>query len=622
MGKYRTLGTFFDRIFRNDLNANFNDIDADVQAQKKRVDDLIVANPQPSEVQDARGGFTVLRDRLNDTDAQLAENAEYQWNKAVSKDRKKQAMVTFVSDDARLEDYTVIKDIFNRNGKAPFVTAVVTSFVGTNLYCTKEQLLELQNNFNWDIVSHTHTHRHLATLTEQEVYDEMRLSSEYLKNNGFKGRCLCIPYGSYGDREKLIGGKYYRAMRISASGEFKYNTPPIETFELKTVWFANSSTVDTESGFTPTDFNYYKYYIDKAVTNNGWLILSTHSWEIKEWGFEALLEQVLQYAQSATTVLGMEAALDRIENVIDSGLFNKLDKPYQDRFVVGANGVASSPQLNTLLLEFNSVNNNTPISSFKANTLSICNIQLAAATGFPNNERGLLLTYRFSPYPSEYAYCFQEYKTYNNLNKYIRYAKADGTWEAWTLVGGSSGGSTVVTNNNILSTSTLADFQNNAITISEITVAKASGFPETKSGLLTTYKFTNADASILCYQTFKRSDNNNIYVRRALSTTTWGAWESEADKVAILHLGHNVGINGSTPLSSFPSNKVSIVTFTTANADAALPVQVGGSLTTYYINFDAGFCYQEYKKYGTNEKWIRPATSATAWGTWQKYTVV
>lgn len=73
MGKYRTLGTFFDRIFRNDLNANFNDIDADVQAQKKRVDDLIVANPQPSEVQDARGGFTVLRDRLNDTDAQLAE---------------------------------------------------------------------------------------------------------------------------------------------------------------------------------------------------------------------------------------------------------------------------------------------------------------------------------------------------------------------------------------------------------------------------------------------------------------------------------------------------------------------------------------------------------------------
>lgn len=84
MGKYRTLGTFFDRIFRNDLNSNFNDIDTDIKAakidfdskvseQKKRVDDLIVANPQPSEVQDARGGFAVLRDRLNNTDVQLAE---------------------------------------------------------------------------------------------------------------------------------------------------------------------------------------------------------------------------------------------------------------------------------------------------------------------------------------------------------------------------------------------------------------------------------------------------------------------------------------------------------------------------------------------------------------------
>lgn len=75
MGKYKVLGNFFDRIFRNDLNANFNDVDADIQAQKKRVDDLIVANPQPAEVQDARMGFPVLRDKLANVDAQLAERA-------------------------------------------------------------------------------------------------------------------------------------------------------------------------------------------------------------------------------------------------------------------------------------------------------------------------------------------------------------------------------------------------------------------------------------------------------------------------------------------------------------------------------------------------------------------
>jgi hypothetical protein len=73
MGKYRSLGTFFDRVFRNNLNSNFEDINTDIKSQKQRVDDLITGTPQPSEVVDARGGMPVLRDRLDATDAQLAQ---------------------------------------------------------------------------------------------------------------------------------------------------------------------------------------------------------------------------------------------------------------------------------------------------------------------------------------------------------------------------------------------------------------------------------------------------------------------------------------------------------------------------------------------------------------------
>jgi parallel beta-helix repeat protein len=73
MGKYRSLGTMFNRLFRNDLNANFNDIDADILAQKQRVDNLIVSTPQPSEVVDSRGSFSVLLDRLNDSDTKLSD---------------------------------------------------------------------------------------------------------------------------------------------------------------------------------------------------------------------------------------------------------------------------------------------------------------------------------------------------------------------------------------------------------------------------------------------------------------------------------------------------------------------------------------------------------------------
>jgi hypothetical protein len=76
VGKYGTLGIVFDRIFRNTLNKALDDVDTDIQAQKKRVDDLIVGTQQPSEVVDSRGGFPVLGDRLNDVTSKLSQKAK------------------------------------------------------------------------------------------------------------------------------------------------------------------------------------------------------------------------------------------------------------------------------------------------------------------------------------------------------------------------------------------------------------------------------------------------------------------------------------------------------------------------------------------------------------------
>lgn len=79
LGKYRSFGIAMNRQFRTDLNANFEDVDKDIQTQKGRVDELIRKNPQPSEVVDARGGFPVLRDRLDSVNAQLAQKAPIQF---------------------------------------------------------------------------------------------------------------------------------------------------------------------------------------------------------------------------------------------------------------------------------------------------------------------------------------------------------------------------------------------------------------------------------------------------------------------------------------------------------------------------------------------------------------
>jgi hypothetical protein len=84
MGKYKTFGSRFDRVHRNDLNANFAAVEADINAQKNRVDGLIQGTPQPSEVVDARGGFPVLSGRLNDLSSSLAQKATKEEVQAVA----------------------------------------------------------------------------------------------------------------------------------------------------------------------------------------------------------------------------------------------------------------------------------------------------------------------------------------------------------------------------------------------------------------------------------------------------------------------------------------------------------------------------------------------------------
>jgi hypothetical protein len=74
MGNYRTFGTALDRVFRNDLNNNFTEIATDIEAQKIRVDNLVVgAGNSNSEIVDARGGKAVLKDRLDAVDTSLAD---------------------------------------------------------------------------------------------------------------------------------------------------------------------------------------------------------------------------------------------------------------------------------------------------------------------------------------------------------------------------------------------------------------------------------------------------------------------------------------------------------------------------------------------------------------------
>lgn len=106
MGKYRVLGALFDRVYRNALNSNFDDVDADIKVQKARIDNLLTSTPQPEEVMDLRVDdegiiHATAKDRVDsETVARKAKDTELETSIAQNRQEV----------DAQLADTTSVID--------------------------------------------------------------------------------------------------------------------------------------------------------------------------------------------------------------------------------------------------------------------------------------------------------------------------------------------------------------------------------------------------------------------------------------------------------------------------------------------------------------------------------
>lgn len=76
MADIKIIGTSFDRKFRNDLNDNFEALEKASKSVQTQVNNLVIeSGNSDAEVSQARGKFGVLNDRLDSSDAQLADKA-------------------------------------------------------------------------------------------------------------------------------------------------------------------------------------------------------------------------------------------------------------------------------------------------------------------------------------------------------------------------------------------------------------------------------------------------------------------------------------------------------------------------------------------------------------------
>lgn len=158
-----------------------------VNSQIARVNNLITATPQPSEVVDARTdasgkSYTVLGDRLNNTDAQLADNTQQIKDRSYSAtDKQFSAKFDGVTDDTvALQSFFDYITLNGLKGELPTGrTALISSPI------------KIQSQPNWEIIG---SHSTIKQLTDNQPIFNFISTPSY--SNGIKMRGIIFDYAN------------------------------------------------------------------------------------------------------------------------------------------------------------------------------------------------------------------------------------------------------------------------------------------------------------------------------------------------------------------------------------------------------------------------------------------
>jgi|SRR5690625_2478914 len=365
----------------------------------------------------------------NDVTAQLAETDEKLnlkgWELSSKGRNDLTGSVVFITDDASRGDYDIIFPIF-KDYNLKFSMGVISRNIGVGFHLSLDEIKEMYE-YGVEIVSHGLTDANIAEMSDSDAESAYRDSKIELENLGFKVNNFAVPLGAYNTRERLLGKKYYRAMRVSDYGVDGLNHSPIEQHELKTIWF--------DETFGETDFDYFKEHIDKAKEENALLIIGLHGHQVQN--SQTVLRQVVGYARDNLDVLTLDEAIDKHGNIVDVGDFTKHGQgtraPAQNSFVVGPDGLAYG--INVL-----HVNQIDPNTSFKDLPFGVfCSPVTgvrAQQTNAPVDKGGLLTSFKVVDQDTYYAgYNYQIYNVFGENERYVRFLENGGEFSEWERLG-------------------------------------------------------------------------------------------------------------------------------------------------------------------------------------------
>lgn len=464
-------------------------------------------------------------------------------------------LVTFISDDGNRADLQMLQ-LFNSKG-IKGCTAMISGFIGQGNYMTGEELKQL-HNAGWDIMLHDTHHRHMATLTEEQLNTAMKTGKETIEALGIPCKGLATPYGSTNSLVKRVAEKYFDYTFGENIG--KINTLPIISYDLERI----------NHGGEGMTLAHYQNGVKKAIANNGWCVFCTHYYQLTETQRAEMAELIDWIKEQGVDIVTVTEAMEIFGNVQE---YRNYDT--DEYFCVTKSGkTLTSENGATVIKPIGNVNNNTPITDFEFNKITVMNFTNGIELGFPVNA-GVLETYR-DKYEDFNTYCYQKitpvFSADNNI-RYRQWDKANKKWQKWFSVNINLIDRVIIDNiNGKTATSPIADFENGKITYTTISGSNTVGFPNERAGVLETNKIHSGDNGFQ-FQKYYESSLTRVWYRGSTASGGWSNWRKFGAFTTLSRPSSQISIPANSTVDSLVLSVPGLISDSIFNVfpDVALP---------------------------------------------------
>lgn len=316
-----------------------------------------------------------------------------------------QAKASITFDDGYLSTYQYALPILTERN-IPATIYISTSLLGGTYdgqpMMEWSQVESLQNDYGWEVGSHSVTHPELTLLTAPQITEELINSKTDLEAHGFAVSNFSTPYGDYNNTVLSEIFKYYYSHRGFADRDalniFPYNRAVLQVQSV-------------EEGVTPL---IVQGWIDQAIAQKQWLILVFHEVEptsdpnyeytVTTADFTAMMDYIVNSGIKVETVKNV-STIPGVNTLVNSSFENGLadswatDNATQVTLDTNNNGSYPNPQ------------NSVQMTGFSTSSHLFSNL-IAAVPGADYLLEAFYSTIGLST--GELGFYIDEYDVYNN----------------------------------------------------------------------------------------------------------------------------------------------------------------------------------------------------------------